>query len=132
MESVQDMSECEDNQKVNDMQKLETKFWNHVMVRAGHAMYTDEVYLEFGRHLEEIHVTWAHLENKWTRLQTNAKTLEYLCSHSLETTSPALHDAVITHLVMASQHFMTASARIDSHTDLEYSTNDGVTIKMRR
>ncbi|GJV21935.1 putative reverse transcriptase domain-containing protein, partial [Tanacetum coccineum] len=178
MESVQDMSECEDDQKVkyttgsffgkaltwwnsqihtrsreatvgmswevsknltreefcqvNDMQKLETKFWNHAMVGAGHVAYTNEVYLEFGRHLEEIHVTWAHLENKWTRLQTNAKTLEYLCSHSLETTSPALHDAVITHLVMASQHFMTASARIDSHTDLEYSTHDGVTIKMRR
>ncbi|GJX38497.1 hypothetical protein Tco_0251800, partial [Tanacetum coccineum] len=24
-------------------------------------------YLAFGRHLEEIHVTWAHLEKKWTR-----------------------------------------------------------------
>nr|GEV38714.1 putative reverse transcriptase domain-containing protein [Tanacetum cinerariifolium] len=25
----------------NEMQKLETKLWNHAMVRAGHAMYTD-------------------------------------------------------------------------------------------
>ncbi|GKD80717.1 putative reverse transcriptase domain-containing protein [Tanacetum coccineum] len=67
MESVQDMSGCRDNQKVkytvrsfvgmswedfktltmeefcpvNEMQKLETEFWNHVMVGAGHAAYTD-------------------------------------------------------------------------------------------
>ncbi|GJV86079.1 reverse transcriptase domain-containing protein [Tanacetum coccineum] len=65
-------------------------------------------------HLEEIHMTWAHLEKKRTRLRTNTKTLEDLCSQSLETASPTLHDAVTTHLVMASQHFMTASACTDS------------------
>ncbi|GKB03886.1 hypothetical protein Tco_0832029 [Tanacetum coccineum] len=36
MESVQDMSGCGDNQK-----KLETRFWNHAMVGAGHAAYPD-------------------------------------------------------------------------------------------
>ncbi|GKE56780.1 reverse transcriptase domain-containing protein [Tanacetum coccineum] len=62
MESVQDMSGCKDNQKVkyiagsfvgrltltreeicpcNEMQKLETELWNHAMVGAGHATYTD-------------------------------------------------------------------------------------------
>ncbi|GKB88154.1 reverse transcriptase domain-containing protein [Tanacetum coccineum] len=68
MESFQDMSGCEENQKVqtrgqeasvgmtwedfkilikeefcpnNEMQKLETDFWCHVMVRVGHAAYTD-------------------------------------------------------------------------------------------
>ncbi|GJY64591.1 putative reverse transcriptase domain-containing protein, partial [Tanacetum coccineum] len=63
MESVQDMSDCGDNQKVkytagmswdnfkvlmreefcpsNEMQKLETELWNHTMVGAGHAAYTD-------------------------------------------------------------------------------------------
>ncbi|GJV53639.1 putative reverse transcriptase domain-containing protein [Tanacetum coccineum] len=62
MESVQDMSGCRDNQKVkytagsfvdfktltreefcpsNEMQKLETELWNHVMVGADHAAYTD-------------------------------------------------------------------------------------------
>ncbi|GKE49139.1 putative reverse transcriptase domain-containing protein, partial [Tanacetum coccineum] len=67
MESVQDMSGCKDSQKVkytagsffgmywedfktltreefhpsNEMQKLETELWNHAMVRAGHAAYTD-------------------------------------------------------------------------------------------
>ncbi|GJU11530.1 gag-pol polyprotein [Tanacetum coccineum] len=28
-------------------------------------------YFAFGRHLEEIYMTWAHLEKKWTRLRTN-------------------------------------------------------------
>ncbi|GKE67587.1 hypothetical protein Tco_1521748 [Tanacetum coccineum] len=34
MESIQDMSGCGDNQK-------KTEPWNHAMVRAGHATYTD-------------------------------------------------------------------------------------------
>ncbi|GJZ04538.1 reverse transcriptase domain-containing protein [Tanacetum coccineum] len=29
---------------VNEMQKLETEFWNHAMVEAGHAAYTDRFY----------------------------------------------------------------------------------------
>nr|GEY36929.1 retrotransposon protein, putative, Ty3-gypsy subclass [Tanacetum cinerariifolium] len=60
MELVQGMSRCRDSQKVkytaglfvgkalteefcpsNEMQKLETELWNHVMVGAGHATYTD-------------------------------------------------------------------------------------------
>ncbi|GJZ95923.1 putative reverse transcriptase domain-containing protein [Tanacetum coccineum] len=55
MESVQDMSGCSIDQKVkctagsfmeefypsHEMQKLETELWNHVMVGAGHATYTD-------------------------------------------------------------------------------------------
>ncbi|GJX25036.1 reverse transcriptase domain-containing protein, partial [Tanacetum coccineum] len=62
MKSVQDMSRREENQKVkytaglfvnfetltreefcliNEMQKLETEFWNYAMVRAGHAVYND-------------------------------------------------------------------------------------------
>ncbi|GJQ96824.1 putative reverse transcriptase domain-containing protein [Tanacetum coccineum] len=64
MESVQDMSRCRDSQKVkytagsfvgkaltwegfcpsNKMQKLETELWNHVMVGAGHAAYTDRLH----------------------------------------------------------------------------------------
>ncbi|GJZ88014.1 putative reverse transcriptase domain-containing protein [Tanacetum coccineum] len=74
-------------------------------------------YFAFGRQLEEIHVTWAHLEKKRTRLRTNTKTLEDLCSQSLETASPTLHDTVTTHL-------MTASACTDLHADLEDSTHD--------
>nr|GEU79514.1 hypothetical protein [Tanacetum cinerariifolium] len=54
MESVQDMSGCSNEQKVkyiaglfvefcpsHEMQKLETELWNHDMVGAGHAAYTD-------------------------------------------------------------------------------------------
>ncbi|GJW48119.1 putative reverse transcriptase domain-containing protein [Tanacetum coccineum] len=55
MESVQDMSGCSVDQKVkyttgsfveefcpsHEMQKLESKLWNHAMVGAGHAVYTD-------------------------------------------------------------------------------------------
>ncbi|GKC09436.1 hypothetical protein Tco_1001046 [Tanacetum coccineum] len=36
-------------------------------------------FLALGWHLEEIHVTWAHLEKKRTRLQTYTKSLEELC-----------------------------------------------------
>ncbi|GKC71382.1 putative reverse transcriptase domain-containing protein, partial [Tanacetum coccineum] len=55
MESVQDMSGCSIDQKVkyiassfveeicpsHEMKKLETELWNHAMVGAGHAAYTD-------------------------------------------------------------------------------------------
>nr|GEV01082.1 hypothetical protein [Tanacetum cinerariifolium] len=48
MELVQDMSGCEGNQKefvqTNKMQKLETKFWCHTMVGAGHVAYTDRLH----------------------------------------------------------------------------------------
>ncbi|GKF51468.1 reverse transcriptase domain-containing protein [Tanacetum coccineum] len=71
-------------------------------------------YFTFGRHLDELHVTWAHLEKKRTRLRTNTKTLQDLKSRSLETTSPSIHDAITLHLVTASQHLLTASARTDS------------------
>ncbi|GJT99728.1 putative reverse transcriptase domain-containing protein [Tanacetum coccineum] len=55
MENAQDMSGCSNDQKVkysagsfvgkaltcHEMQKLESELWNHVMVEAGHAAYTD-------------------------------------------------------------------------------------------
>nr|GEV60138.1 putative reverse transcriptase domain-containing protein [Tanacetum cinerariifolium] len=54
MENMQDMSGCSIDQKVkytvssfvefcssHEMQKLETDLWNHAMVKAGHAAYTD-------------------------------------------------------------------------------------------
>ncbi|GJR27924.1 hypothetical protein Tco_1104156 [Tanacetum coccineum] len=42
-------------------------------------------YFSFGRHFDELHVTWAHLEKKRKTLRTNTKTLEDLYSQSLET-----------------------------------------------
>ncbi|GJZ32759.1 hypothetical protein Tco_0578195 [Tanacetum coccineum] len=61
-------------------------------------------YFSFGRHLDELHVTWAHLEKKRTRLRTNTKTLEDLYLQSLETASQVIHDAVTPHQVTASHH----------------------------
>ncbi|GJU12565.1 putative reverse transcriptase domain-containing protein [Tanacetum coccineum] len=61
MESVHDMSGCSIDQKVkytggsfvefcpsHEMQKLESELWNHAIVEAGHAAYTDRFY-EFAR-----------------------------------------------------------------------------------
>ncbi|GJT27109.1 hypothetical protein Tco_0907384 [Tanacetum coccineum] len=45
------------------------------------------VELALGWLLEEIHVTWAHLEKKQTRLRTYTKSLEDLCIPWLETAS---------------------------------------------
>ncbi|GJV00672.1 hypothetical protein Tco_1329942 [Tanacetum coccineum] len=49
----------------------------------------DEVFLALGWLLEEIHVTWAHLEKKRTRLRTYTKSLEDFCKQWLETASQA-------------------------------------------
>ncbi|GJZ12661.1 hypothetical protein Tco_0547891 [Tanacetum coccineum] len=42
------------------------------------------MFLALGWHLEEIHVTWAHLEKKRTRLRTYTKSLEESCLQSVE------------------------------------------------
>ncbi|GKD41646.1 hypothetical protein Tco_1261853, partial [Tanacetum coccineum] len=84
-------------------------------------------YFAFGWHLDDLHVTWAHLEKKQTRLRTNTKILEDLSLQTLETVSEAIHDAVTAHQAMASHDFKTVSARADSKADLEDSSHDGVT-----
>ncbi|GKC88322.1 hypothetical protein Tco_1148971, partial [Tanacetum coccineum] len=80
------------------------------------------------QHLKDF-LKLAHLEKKRTRLRTNTKTLEDLCSQSLETALQAIHDAVTTHQVTVSHHFMMVSARTDLNADLEDSSHDGVTTK---
>ncbi|GJU18885.1 hypothetical protein Tco_1146851 [Tanacetum coccineum] len=90
----------------------QTEFRDEILLTRGDC--DNPYFLAFGRHLEEIHVTWAHLEKKRTRLRTNTKTLQDSKSQSLETASPFIHDAVTLHLIMASQHLLTASARTDS------------------
>ncbi|GJU31492.1 MAK10-like protein [Tanacetum coccineum] len=47
-----------------------------------------------GWHLEEIHVTWAHLEKKRTRLQLYITYLEELCLQSVETASQTSNDDI--------------------------------------
>nr|GEV38386.1 RNA-directed DNA polymerase homolog [Tanacetum cinerariifolium] len=73
-----------------------THFCNYQMEKAM------KWYFSFGRHLDELHVTWAHLEKKQTRLRTTTKSLEDLCSRRLVTASQAIHDVVTTHPVTAS------------------------------
>ncbi|GJX56724.1 retrovirus-related pol polyprotein from transposon TNT 1-94 [Tanacetum coccineum] len=51
--------------------------------------YANMRFLALGWHLKEIHVTWAHLEKKRTRLRTYTKSLKELCSQSVETASQA-------------------------------------------
>ncbi|GJZ06218.1 hypothetical protein Tco_0540011 [Tanacetum coccineum] len=46
--------------------------------------------------LEEIYVTWAHLEKKRTRLRLYSKPLKKLCIQSVETASRVLSDGVRT------------------------------------
>ncbi|GJU83505.1 hypothetical protein Tco_1285870 [Tanacetum coccineum] len=44
-----------------------------------------DTFLTLGWHLEEIHMTWAHLEKKQTRLRLYTKNYEELCIQSMET-----------------------------------------------
>ncbi|GKC47013.1 hypothetical protein Tco_1064735 [Tanacetum coccineum] len=62
----------------------------------------DERKAELGWPLEEIHVTWAHLEKKRTRLRLYAIYLEELCIQSVETASRLLSDGVRIFKVTAS------------------------------
>ncbi|GJT65967.1 hypothetical protein Tco_1017447 [Tanacetum coccineum] len=55
-----------------------------------------------GWHLEEIHVTWAHLEKKRTRLRLYTIYLEELCLQRVETASQTSSDNVRIFMVTAS------------------------------
>ncbi|GJT96982.1 zinc finger, CCHC-type containing protein [Tanacetum coccineum] len=60
------------------------------------------MFLALGWHLEEIHVTWAHLEKKRTRLRLYTIYLEELCIQSVETASQVSSDGVRIFKVTAS------------------------------
>ncbi|GJX92309.1 hypothetical protein Tco_0345635 [Tanacetum coccineum] len=62
----------------------------------------DEVFLALGWLLEKIHVTWAHLEKKRTRLRLYTKSLKKLCIQSVETASHVSSDGVRTFEVTVS------------------------------
>ncbi|GJW78071.1 protein kinase-like domain, concanavalin A-like lectin/glucanase domain protein [Tanacetum coccineum] len=71
--------------------------------------YKGEVtYFTFGRHLEELHVTWAHLEKKQTRLRTYTN-ISQDNVQKLETASQIQCDAVTTKTKTASQDLTMAS-----------------------
>ncbi|GKD13617.1 hypothetical protein Tco_1198024 [Tanacetum coccineum] len=56
-----------------------------------------------GWHLEEIHVTWAYLEKKWTRLRLYTKNHEELCIQHVETALPSNSDGVRIFTMTASE-----------------------------
>ncbi|GJY85287.1 hypothetical protein Tco_0499313 [Tanacetum coccineum] len=60
-------------------------------------------FLALGWHLEDLHVTWAHLEKKRTRLRLYTKNHEELCIQSMEMASPSLSDDVRIFIVTASE-----------------------------
>ncbi|GJY76812.1 hypothetical protein Tco_0481928 [Tanacetum coccineum] len=66
-------------------------------------IYRDHVmrFLALGWHLEGIHVTWAHLEKKRTRLRLYTIYLEELCIQSVETASQVSSDNVRIFMVTA-------------------------------
>nr|GEW77298.1 7-deoxyloganetin glucosyltransferase-like [Tanacetum cinerariifolium] len=51
-------------------------------------------FLALGRHLEEIHLNWAHLEKKRKRLRTYTKSLKELCKQCVETAAQTSSDVV--------------------------------------
>ncbi|GKA63197.1 hypothetical protein Tco_0762803 [Tanacetum coccineum] len=73
-----------------DKEDLET-LWKLVKAKHGYTRPKEGYkrvhmgFLALGWHLEEIHMTWANLEKKRTRLRTYTKTLEESCSQSVET-----------------------------------------------
>ncbi|GJZ76133.1 hypothetical protein Tco_0640598 [Tanacetum coccineum] len=77
--------------------------------------------------LMELAAVQAPTQTIWKRIQESYE--KVYAAQSLEMASQAIHDAITTHQVTASHHFMTASARTDSNADLEDSSYDGVTTK---
>nr|GEV71120.1 hypothetical protein [Tanacetum cinerariifolium] len=59
--------------------------------------------IKLGWLLKEIHMTWAHLEKKRTRLQLYTKSLKKLCIQSVETASCVSRNSVRTFEVTASE-----------------------------
>nr|GEV56762.1 hypothetical protein [Tanacetum cinerariifolium] len=69
--------------QLGDIGKLD---WFRAMaVDSHHYLLCKRWFLALGWHLEEIHITWTHLEKKRTRLRTYTKSLEELCEQCMET-----------------------------------------------
>ncbi|GJT65207.1 hypothetical protein Tco_1016687 [Tanacetum coccineum] len=60
----------------NDINVLDNSLLSGDLIDDKAHVAPDEVFLALGWHLEEIHVTWAHLEKKRTRLRTYTKSMK--------------------------------------------------------
>nr|GEZ99069.1 hypothetical protein [Tanacetum cinerariifolium] len=58
---------------------------NEITIDSNIILYSQYLFLALGWYLEEIHVTWAYLEKKRTRLRTYTKSMKKYCSQSVET-----------------------------------------------
>nr|GEY08026.1 hypothetical protein [Tanacetum cinerariifolium] len=74
---------------------------------------------EYGRRVKNMK---DHLEKKRTRLRTNTKALEDLCSQSLETVSQAIHDVVTPHQVTAfmQKDFGNKNVWVEMHRNIAW------------
>nr|GEZ26791.1 hypothetical protein [Tanacetum cinerariifolium] len=75
------------NEPIKNAKKELTQAEEEEAVEAPNSQHVG--FLALGWHLEEIHVTWANLEKKWTRLRLYTIYLEELCIQSMETASQA-------------------------------------------
>ncbi|GKA26633.1 hypothetical protein Tco_0712742, partial [Tanacetum coccineum] len=75
------------------------------------------VMFSFWRHLDELHVTWAHLEKKRTRLRTNIQDSSRCAQQSRDGVT-SYTSAVINSSMTASHHLKMASDHTNSNTDL--------------
>nr|GEW02985.1 hypothetical protein [Tanacetum cinerariifolium] len=76
--------------------------------------------------LEEIHVTWAHLEKKQTRLRLYTKSLEELCIQCVETASQILRDSVRTFKMTVSEIWRRRDCKaIRSSMNMKGMRNEG-------
>ncbi|GJX55467.1 hypothetical protein Tco_0285364 [Tanacetum coccineum] len=97
--------EWEDRIKLHQQKEMEFNQWRSKTFKNKHPALVkvesemkDEgevMFLALGWYLEEIHVTWAPLENKWTRLRLYTIYLEELCIQRVEKASQASSDAVV-------------------------------------
>ncbi|GJV54715.1 hypothetical protein Tco_1455720 [Tanacetum coccineum] len=76
------------------------------------------LYFSFGRHLDELHVSWDHLEKKRTRLQTNTKTFKDLYGYSSvvpnhDLSILTLIEIFLKHLDSLSRHIINLIAEGD-------------------
>ncbi|GJV17216.1 hypothetical protein Tco_1362539 [Tanacetum coccineum] len=79
-----------------------SRVMRYVDMKPNRELLRIHVILALGWPLEEIHVTWAHLEKKRTRLRTYTKSLKDLCIQCLGRRDPYSDDV---------RNFATASER---------------------
>ncbi|GKA16101.1 hypothetical protein Tco_0695848 [Tanacetum coccineum] len=74
------------------------------------------MYFSFGRHLDDLHVTWAHLEKKRTRNEPTPRHLKIGAPPDPGDESQAIHDAVNNLLQVTWAHLEKKQTRLRTNT----------------